>query len=295
MQSHKSVINQKVDLAVVTADSALITGLFSMFQNAELRSFLEETGHYALFPLAASLSLFRAILAWRQAKLDAWQKGPVTKAIVETISAAAITTAVVGGFVATSIFATVSPIIFTAALGAKALFHAVSAAYYGYKAFSVADPEKKKNYRSAMLANSVATLSLTLATVAVALVMIAAKPALAFLGIIGGGIATLYSAYKAFSRPASRTQEAALRNEAADEDDDNDMESSSSSVYHRLNINPQVRVAVVNAQRPREILPARNGLSNFPGTMFNHKQSQKVHAVKKQKLIAEDLRSRRHV
>lgn len=207
VSNRSSVINQKVDLGIAVADSANLSAIFMMFLQDTWQRFLEDIGHTFMFPLAAAGAVIRAALAWRQAKLDNGKNGTVARAVVETVSAAAITTAVVGGFVAAATFATVAPIIFTAVLAAKTLFHAGSALYYMGKA-AVAnksqDPavrEKANGYRSAARAHGVGAVAGIFATAAVALVMLAGFKIFAVLGIVAGVIGIGYSIYKAVTTP----------------------------------------------------------------------------------------------
>jgi len=205
MQDRKSLNNQKISLTVGIVDSANITALFAMFLKDILKRFLEDTGRYFMFPLTAVGASVQAILAWRQARIEKGKNGTVVRAVVETLGALAITTAVVGGFVATSIFAVAAPIIFTATLAAKTLFHAVSSVYYWGKSAGTKDPEKKLAYRAAAKTNAVATASCLLSTVALGFVMLAAKPIVAILGVASGLISTAFFIYKRCKMPSVGT------------------------------------------------------------------------------------------
>jgi len=205
--ARKREINQTADLAVGVVDSLTLSTIFVTFLTEVMQRFLEETGRFIFFPLAAAGALIRAGLAWRQAKLDNGKNGTFARAMVETVAALAISTAVIGGFVAAAIFATVSPIIFTATMAAKSLFHVGSAAYYWGKSAATLDPEKQKGYRNAARAHAVGAVASVLATVAVGLVMIAAKPLMAVFGITAGGIGAAFSFYNLYKSQKRRAVE----------------------------------------------------------------------------------------
>ena len=201
MNSRKSVKNQKIDLAVATADSMDLTAIFALFLTEVGRRFVEEIGHFFMFPIAAMASGIRAVLAWRQWHIDGKKEGALVRAVVETVSAAAVTVAVVGGLVAASIFATLSPIIFTVALAAKTLFHLGASVYYAFEYFRSNDKDEKQKYAAMAKGNAVGAFALALATVAVGFVMLAAKPIVGILGVLGGLIGTVYGLYKLYKTP----------------------------------------------------------------------------------------------
>jgi hypothetical protein len=204
MQSRKSVRNQQASLIVGAADAMTLSTIFFMFLSEVMHRMLEETARFALFPVAAALSLIRAGLAWRQAKLDEGRNGTLAAAGVETVTALAVSTAVIGGLALGAVFAAVSPIIFVVTMAAKTLFHLGSAAYYLAKSFmpSISNDERDA-FRSAARSHAVGALAVGLATIAIGFVMIAAKPIVAIVGVIAGLIGTAYSLYKFFSTPTS--------------------------------------------------------------------------------------------
>jgi hypothetical protein len=92
-------------------------------------------GKFILFPFAAAAACIQALLAWRQVYLDgAKDSSNIVRALVETLAALAITTAVVGALAFSTTFALVAPIMFAVTSGAKSLFHLGAAAYYLTKA-----------------------------------------------------------------------------------------------------------------------------------------------------------------
>lgn len=173
----------KVGVVVGAFDSLNLATIFSLFLKDFLHQFLEQTGKYFLFPVAAAASLISATLAWRQAYLDRKTRS-IGRALVETGAALAITTVVIGSLVAASIFAAIAPVVFAAVLAAKTLYHAASAFYY----FLQGDYALAK-------ANTVATFAGVLATVAVVGVMLLGKTALAVAGIAAGVVGTVYAVY----------------------------------------------------------------------------------------------------
>ncbi len=198
-EAQQQANNQTIMLSVGVLDSLTITAIFTMFLSAVMRKALEETWRFVLFPLAACNAVIEASLAWRQARLERGKNGTKEKAVVETIAALGIGTAVVGTFVAASVFALAAPIIFSAIMGFKTLFHLGSAGYYLGKSAATKDPVKKNQYRQVAYANAVGAVALVLASVAVSLVMIALKPIMGILGVVAGAISAtscVYHLYK---------------------------------------------------------------------------------------------------
>jgi hypothetical protein len=202
MQTRESAINQRVDLTLGIVDSLTISSIFTLFLKDVFRKMLEETARFILFPLSGAIAVIRAALAIRQASIDKGQNGTVTRAVIEVAAAAAISTAVVGGFVAASIFATIAPLIFTATLAAKTLFHTGSAVYYWGQSVLAAKRNETDNathYRNVARTHAVGATALTLATVAIAGVMLLGKTILAVVGLVSGAIATASSVHTLFT------------------------------------------------------------------------------------------------
>jgi hypothetical protein len=199
MRSIKSFSNQRHDQVIAAADAGVIGTIFAMFTNEAMQHLLEGLGHFILFPIAGILAVYRAILAVRQAHLDKFKNGTVVKAIVDVVSTVAILTAVIGGLALATTFALASPIIFTAVLGAKSLFHLGAAIYYfGKSKVSGVDNERKSRYRASMEGHLKGAFVLALSTIAVGLVMLAAQPVYAWIGIIAAGIGIGFSIVNAF-------------------------------------------------------------------------------------------------
>lgn len=180
----------------------IIGSLFGMFLNETSRAFLETTLKSVLFPVVMLMDVIQAILAWREAQLAGFKKGLVGKAILETVAAAAISVAVIGGFVAAALFASAAPIIFTAVMGTKTLYHAGASIYHFNKYRSEEIPEQKSSLGNTAAQHFVATIALTLTTVSIGLVMLAGKFAFAALGVaasvgmIGYGVITAIVKYR---------------------------------------------------------------------------------------------------
>ena len=203
-QQEALATNQKISRGVGVVDSIDIAAIFAAFLKETTHRFLEETGKYIMFPIAAAASIIQATLAWRQAKLDGGKKGSIVKAVVETGVAITITTAVVGALAFSSLFATAAPIIFASVLGAKTLFHTGSAFYYWGKSAAAADLNEKYQYAEKAKSNAVSAVALALTTAAVVSVMILGKVMLAGLGIAAGFLTTTYALYKGFGPSAQK-------------------------------------------------------------------------------------------
>lgn len=202
-QQAKILNNQRTEAFVVAVEMTDVSLIF-LFKQFLLAIF-EGLAHSILFLIVAGAALIRAILAIREAYLEKGEnkKRLILRAIVETLAALAIGTAVVGTFAATAAFAIAGPIIFTATLGFKTLFHLGSAIYYGLKAaFSEESPAQKKAYRQKATANLILTFITGITTIATGLVFIAYKASFGILGIIGGVLGALYALYSS-TRPAT--------------------------------------------------------------------------------------------
>lgn len=199
----KTARNNLWDSIVGFIDAIDLGAIYTMFLKPTLHTFLEETGKYFMFPIAAAASVIKAVLSWRQAYIDRGKTRSVVSAVVETVAALAITTAVVGALVASTVFALATPIIFTATMAGKTLFHAGSAIYFAGKAAGAKVPEKKEKYRTLAKQNAIGAVAGLVATAAVATVFLLGKIALAGIGIagavIGGTLAVIkgYKSYKA--------------------------------------------------------------------------------------------------
>ena len=200
--NRKLAINQKADLTIGVFDSMNLISIFSLLLTETTTRMLQEMARFALFPVSVAFAGIRAVLAIRQSMLTNGKNGTLANAIVETIAALAIATATIGGFVAATAFSLASPIIMTVATAGKALFHLGATIYYAAKGYLTNDRASKEDAYNAALGHGIATTALSLITVAVALVMIAAKPLWGILAIAAGTIGISYSLYHLATDPA---------------------------------------------------------------------------------------------
>lgn len=200
--NRKLALTQKADLTIGVFDSMNLISIFSLLLTEATARLLQEMARFALFPASVAFAGIRAILAIRQSMLTDGKHGTFANAVIETIGAIAIATATIGGFVAATAFSLASPIIMTVATAIKAAFHLGATIYYGAKGYLSKDPALKEENYNAALGHGIATIVLSLITVAVAMVMIAAKPLLGILAIVGGSIGMGYSIYHLVTDPA---------------------------------------------------------------------------------------------
>lgn len=200
--------NNMADSAVTMGESLALGTIYTMFFTPLLHAFLEEIGKFFLFPLVAAMHVGKMFLAWRHAKLDEWRSRSVVPAVVESVAAAAVIAAVVGGLVS-GLFIVATPIIFTAMLGGKMLYHAFSALYYAGKAAASEEGPDKRDYKERAIKNGLAAVAGAVATAAVACVFVFGIYAVAALGVVAvvmvGILAAVkgYQSYKASKAPAA--------------------------------------------------------------------------------------------
>lgn len=201
-RDRKITNNQTAEAVVNTTESGTIGVIFAM-----LKGWVFESWHYGLFPLAGALSLIRAGLVIRQATLEQGEnKETIARAVMESVGALAMNTAVVFTFVgaavaSAAVLAVAAPIIFTATLGAKSLYSLGVACYYLAKAFAEKDGDDRNEFLQAARENFIGFIAGSLVTAAVGLVLIAAQPVWSILGMVGAAIGfgfggyTLYKAW----------------------------------------------------------------------------------------------------
>jgi hypothetical protein len=206
-----------IDSNVAAADASLVGGIFGFFTNEAAHEYLEHTGHFYLFPLAAIASLVRAGLSIREAHLER-KRSAIARAAIESVAAVAITTAVVGGLVAATVFSVVAPAIFTATLGLKSVYNGVASIYYGFKAAVNNDLEKKTAYKNKAIGHAKASLITGMFAITVGLVMLAAKPVFAFMGIIAGVLGTIMGVHNGYKQYKQRKLITAPLNNIANSD-----------------------------------------------------------------------------
>ncbi len=207
----QKIENTKFDMLVAGPDSVNIGAIFGLFLTDVGTQFLENIGHYFMFPIAAAGSILRTYFAWKDKQLNEGKNGTTRKFALEVVSALAITTAVVGSFFWSAISTLISPIIFTVVMSAKTLFHGSSSVYYGWKAHKASqlakaigddgDQIQRNEARDEAVrcakfakAHAVGFVAGALATTAVVLVMIIAKPVLMVIGAISGVVSGVIGA-----------------------------------------------------------------------------------------------------
>jgi len=185
---------EQVNLSVSAMGSLNFSVVFILKQYA--MEVLANFGQTLLFPFAAAGSLFSAAFALYQARKDGYQRSGVINALVETVAALALTTAVVGGFFAATLFAVLAPWIFFIVSAAKTLYLGISTGYYAVRALLTSEPHEKQKYYDLALGAAMGVAINALATVALGLVMIAGHLPLSILGIIAGSCGALYALYQ---------------------------------------------------------------------------------------------------
>lgn len=261
--------NGLIDSIVGFIDNVDLGAIYVMFLKPMLHKFLEETGKYFMFPIAAAASVIKAALAWRQVYIDRKSRSVVTAA-VETVSALAITTAVVGALAASALFALATPIIFTATMAAKTLFHAGSAIYYAGKAAAHKEPEKKAKYRTLAKNNAIGAAAGLVATVAVATVFLLGKIALAGIGIaaavVGGTLAAI-KGYRSFKASQAAPEAAPAAVEEAVVENQHSPQNSPSQIARRLGVSRDdlaTRVKSDISRKSSSHLPTGSATSAIP-------------------------------
>lgn len=107
------------EAALSIAGNTLFTGIFAFFTKEALQAFFAKIGNY-IFPIALFLNIWTTYLAWKKAYYDDHPRHLVT-AVVLSLSSVAIATVIIGGIVAAAIgslvatvlFATLAPFVFT--------------------------------------------------------------------------------------------------------------------------------------------------------------------------------------
>ena len=207
--------NRQIEMGVGIAETPAVILLFVFKQF--FPAILEGLAHTILLPYLALASLLRAILQIREACLETSENktSAIVRAVVETLTALAILTAVVGTFIAGTIFAIVGPINFTIAFSLKTLFHLGATLYYGLRALVSQDPRQKPIYTAKMKVNGVFTLFNAASTVAVGLVFIAHKATYGILGIVSGVVGTAFAVYKGCTTKMARSPQLRAISEAS--------------------------------------------------------------------------------
>lgn len=189
---------ENFNIASHALGSANFVTIFSMFAKESWHQLLELKARFALFSFAAIIDWVFAGIEWHNAWVSK-KPSALVRAMLYTFVAAGITAAVVGLFVAHAAFVVASPYIFGISLGSKALYFVKSAIWNALKlnfreGLDLPGAEKKRSqYKTAILKDSVSAVIGSIMTVAVTGVFILLKPFLFPIGIIGGGLGTVYA------------------------------------------------------------------------------------------------------
>ncbi len=221
------IASQKREIMAGAVESVSIIAVFGMFlKQAGRRLIDKEIGHlfgypmkiggFFIFPFIVAMSWWGTIESWRQKKLAEGKNGTRERFWINLLASSAFTVAVVGGFFWGALHVLLSPIIFTATLAVKTLFHLGAAIYYGVKACFTHDEEKKQRYNQSAKANAWNFFINATLTVAVGLAMVFGMPLWAMLGIgaaaVGTGLAI--KKYRTLNAP-----EGAQAHEVANEEE----------------------------------------------------------------------------
>tara|TARA_R110000868_G_scaffold15698_17_gene71669 strand:- start:410 stop:1285 length:876 start_codon:yes stop_codon:yes gene_type:complete len=212
----------------------------------------------AILPFAAVVSLVSAILAWRVASLNKYEGHSLARAIVETAVAATFAAAAIGALVAVTLFATIAPILFGAALAVKALFSVGSAIYFGVKASREQDQALKENYRALAKNAIVSAVVGTVVLAALAVATFVASPV-----ALGVSVATFIAA--AITGVIFTVKEEARRR--VRRDDDRHLQNLADSRNSTSEMTASMR-----AQPGRSV----TGYVDFPGNAESHVSPQAV-------------------
>jgi hypothetical protein len=187
--ARETALNQEAEAGLSLVDGLALTSIFSLVLTEVGRQLLETIAKFFLFPAAAASHIGLAISNWLDEYIE-HQPRKLVRAIAQSLTAVALTIGVVGTFVAATTFAVIGPLIFAATFGLKSIYHLASAAFFwGEYIFSSTTDERKKNLKSA-IQNTIAFPLTALATVGIALAMIALKPLFAIFAITAGVLVT---------------------------------------------------------------------------------------------------------
>lgn len=196
INAQHNYISQKVDSVAIGLDALDIGTVFVLTAEATLQRILEETAKFILFPIAALLNIFRAIISWRDAAANKGKNGTGFNAFVETVAAVGITIAVVGGLAFSYIFAPITPIIFASVMAFKTLANGLASAFYWGKYFASNDTESKHIYKTKGTMYAGAAAVTLFAGLAVTSVMILLQSYMSFLGMLAGVTGVGVAIYK---------------------------------------------------------------------------------------------------
>ena len=208
--------------SAATASVADATDLGAIFVCKQMFiHFLETTGHFILFPIAAGIALLQSFLAWRRVYLDGGKdKNKIVNAIVETLVALTITAAVI---IALTMATVIAPIMFTAAVAFKSVYHLGNSLYYLSKALLTRPiyndedsldgqgyypPERAEYFDKAKHNAAVGIITFGIASAILAVMVLGHVKLAIAIGIPVASTAVgygLFRLYEAFTKPADVT------------------------------------------------------------------------------------------
>lgn len=188
--------NEQLDSLAISIDATDIATIFSLMLRETTRQLFENSLKYILGPIAALMNITRAVLAWLRVPLENKRKSSIFDAIVETVAAIAITTAVVGSLLYSTLFSIIAPAIFTAVVGGKSLIATGKAIYNTYQAYHANDLTDKQKYRHAAIVHTGLALATATIAIGISLSMLAHKIVLASLAIGGGAGVVMLAIYR---------------------------------------------------------------------------------------------------
>lgn len=201
-QERKRKIAQNYQLragASVVENLGLAT-IYTMFLHPLLKSFLETLGRYILFPVLIVASLTQAILAWRQASLDKWKSRSILHAVVETVTAVTLTSAVIGTLAFAATFTIITPLIFVAVGAGNAIYKGGAAIYNDVKSVRAKTEEAKNKYHARAIQHGIGAVASLIGAAVTASVFLLGKTVIAAVGIALGLFAVgmgIYNGVKA--------------------------------------------------------------------------------------------------
>lgn len=254
INAQHNYISQKVDSVAIGLDALDIGTVFVLTAEATLQRILEETAKFILFPVAALLNIFRAIISWRDAAANKGKNGTGFNAFVETVAAVGITIAVVGGLAFSYIFAPITPIIFASVMAFKTLANGLASAFYWGKYFASNDAESKRIYKTKGTMYAGAATVTLFAGLAVTSVMILLQSYMSFLGIMAGVIGVGVAIYK--WRQSNKPVQPSATQENQDDYDD-EMSNSPKQLSSTALLQPTLKKANddVIVQEEKEATP----------------------------------------
>lgn len=198
--------NQRISLWVGLWDFLNFTSMYSLsFTTAT--QLMMEVGKFAMYPIAITMGLTSAILAWRQAQLEDFKSNMIIRAMVETGAAITITATLIGLLAVQAKFVFAAPIIFASLNSFRTLFNLGSALYYVGRSQFATTEEKKEKYKGMAKSSLVVAGLCLLMTISVTTVSILAKPFMAALGVITGVAGAAYMIYKLMALPSDDEME----------------------------------------------------------------------------------------